>query len=172
MAAKISTIAQIDTKFNADSIEWCPVNPPYFVCGTYQLIEDTTTCNELKSSENNSRIGSMLLLKFDNVSKCLSHVQNISTEAITDMKWCSYNGTPLLGVTSSSGQFDLYSLVENNKGYKLENMSSFDVCSPNLSLSLDWCNSTVPRITISDSGGFASILRLAENGDEVSLDQK
>ena len=88
------------------------------------------------------------------------------------MKWCSYNGTPLLGVTSSSGQFDLYSLVENNKGYKLENMSSFDVCSPNLSLSLDWCNSTVPRITISDSGGFVSVLRLAENGDEVSLDQK
>ena len=88
------------------------------------------------------------------------------------MKWCSYNGTPLLGVTSSSGQFDLYSLVENNKGFKFENMSSFDVCSPNLSLSLDWCNSTVPRITISDSGGFVSVLRFVENGDEVSLDQK
>ena len=74
MAAKISTIAQIDTKFNADTIEWYPVNPPYFVCGTYQLIEDTTTCNELKSSENNSRIGSMLLFKFDSVqyqSVCL-----------------------------------------------------------------------------------------------------
>ena len=86
------------------------------------------------------------------------------------MKWCSHNGTPLLGVTSSSGQFDLYSLVENNKGYKLENMSLSDVRSPNLSLSLDWCNSTVPRI--SDSGGFVSVLRLAENGDEVLLDQK
>ena len=172
MASKFSTIAQIDTKFNADSVEWCPVNPPYFVCGTYQLIEGTTTCNELKSSENNSRIGSMLLFKFDITSKCLSQVQNISTAAITDMKWCNYNGLPLLGVASSSGKFDLYSLLEKTNGYKLENMSSFDVCSPNLSLSLDWCNSTMPRVTVSDSGGFVSVLRLGENGHDVLLDQK
>jgi diphthamide biosynthesis protein 7 len=172
MTAKISTITQIDTKFNADSIEWCPVNPPYFACGTYQLIEGTSTCNELKSSENNSRIGSILLFKFDSGSKCLSEVQTISTAAVTDMKWCNYNDVPLLGVTSSSGQLDLYSLVGNNNTYKLENLSMFDVCSPNLSLSLDWCKNTIPKITISDSGGYVSVLKLAENGNEVSLDQK
>ena len=172
MASKISTIAHIDTKFNADSIEWCPTKPPYFVCGTYQLIEGIPACNELKSSENNSRIGSMILFKFDSASKCLSQVQTISTAAVTDMKWCDYNGVPLLGVTSSSGKFDLYSLVENNNAYKLENLSSFDVCSPNLSLSLDWCRKTEPKVTISDSGGCVSVVRIAERGHEVSLDQK
>ena len=171
MASKISTIAQIDTKFNADSVEWCPTNPPYFVCGTYQLVEGTSAPDELKSSENNSRIGSMILFKFDGASKCLSEVQTVSTAAVTDMKWCDYNGTPLLGVTSSSGKFDLYSLVENNDAYKFENLSSIDVCSPNLSLSLDWARTTEPKVTISDSGGCISVVKLAENGSEVLLDQ-
>ena len=173
MASKVSTIVQFDTKFSADSVEWCPTNTNYFVCGTYQLIEATSTENEVRSSENNSRVGSMILFKFNNSSKHLLEVQTISTAAVTDMKWCNHiNGTLLLGVTSSSGKFDLYSLVKNGDMNNLKNLSSFDVCSPNLSLSLDWDKGTLPKATVSDSGGCISTVKLAENGSEIVLDQR
>ncbi|XP_028400590.1 diphthine methyltransferase-like [Dendronephthya gigantea] len=171
MTSKITTLFQIDTKFNADSIEWCPEYPAYFVCGTYQLIEGTPAENELKSSKNNSRIGSMILFKFDMASKSLSKIQSISTAAITDMKWYNCNGTSLLGITSSSGELCLYLLVETEDGYNLEKIKSFDICAPNLSLSLDW-NGKEPRITISDSGGGVSVVRIAENGCKIELEQK
>ena len=172
MASSISTLAQVDTKFSADSVEWCPTNPAYFVCGTYQLIEGTSTESELKSSENNSRIGSIILFKFDSTKKCLSEVETISTAAVTDMKWYNHNGQPLLGVTSSSGKFDLYSIVESDDACNLVNLTSFDVCSPNLSLSLDWSRENEPKVTVSDSGGCVSVLKLAENSSEVSLVKK
>lgn len=171
MTSNITTLAQIDTKFNADSIEWCPEYPAYFVCGTYQLVEGKPGENELKSSKNNSRIGSIILLKFDVASKSLSEIQSISTAAITDMKWYHYDGTPLLGITSSSGELGLYSLVKSENECNLQKIKSFDVCAPNLSLSLDWAG-IESRITVSDSDGGISVMRIAENGCEIELEQK
>ena len=172
MASSITTLAQVDTQFSADSVEWCPTNPAYFVCGTYQLIEGTSTENKLKSSENNSRIGSIILFKFDSTSKSLSRVQTVSTAAITDMKWYSHNGESFLGVTSSSGKFKLYSIANNNDSGNLANITSVDVSSPNLSLSLDWSCKTEPKVAVSDSGGCISVVKLSENSSKALLDKK
>lgn len=177
MASKISTLVQIDTQFNADSLEWCPPNPAYFACGTYQLIEGTTgEENELKSSEKNTRIGSIILFNFQHPGQTVSEIQKISTAAVTDMKWCgqSINGRPVIAVTGSLGDITLYSLVEKDIGCNLEKQSSFDVCSPSLSLSLDWSNNSNmdidQRVVVSDSGGNVSELKLT--GSSFELDRK
>lgn len=172
MASTISKIAQIDTKLNADSVEWCPTNPPYFVCGTYQLIEGITGSDTLKSSENNSRIGSIILFKYDSAKKSVTKLQTIYTAAVTDMKWYNASGESLLAVTGSSGKIDLYSFIENNGTYKLENLSSLNVCTPNLSLSLDWARTEALKVAISDSGGCVSVVDCSENGCGFSLHQK
>ena len=181
MASKISTLAQIDTQFNADSVEWCPHNPAYFVCGTYQLIEGSCGDeNAPKSSEKNTRVGSIILLNFESSSRSVLEIQKISTAAVTDMKWGSrlINGTPLLAVTSSFGDVTLYLLNEKGGVLNLEKISSIDVSSPDLSLSLDWSynpNSTMDsdgRIIVSDSGGSVSELTLSGSGNSFELLRK
>ena len=177
MSSNICTLAEIDTQFNADSVEWCPLNPEYFVCGTYQLIEGNCGKeNELKSSEKNSRVGSILLFNYQSSTRSVLEIQKISTAAVTDMKWCSHpvSGKTVLAITSSAGDITLYSLIEKDGVCNLEKLGTFDVCSPSLSLSLDWSKIATAKmdsdtVVVSDSSGSVSELRLSGSGNSFEL---
>lgn len=47
------SLAQVDTEFSADCIEWCPFAgfQDLFVCGTYQVLEPHTASSEVEQEE-------------------------------------------------------------------------------------------------------------------------
>lgn len=49
------SLGSVDTVYSADSIEFCPVNPDIFVCGTYQLqkveVESSTSTKNAEDSD-------------------------------------------------------------------------------------------------------------------------
>lgn len=171
MTSSVVTIAQLDTKFHADSVEWCRENTKYLACGTYQLIEDSQSDSSEKSSQNNSRIGSIILLKYNFLLKNVVEVQNIPTFAITDVKWNTVNNSTLLSVAGSSGKVEVYCLTENNDNAKLQSLSSFDICSPKLTLSLDWGGSDKRYFAVSDSRGWVTILSIKDHSGEIVIKQ-
>lgn len=73
-----------DTEYSADSIEFCPFDNDWFICGTYQLRDD-----ELNDDPNapKKRLGRYYLCRLDEQRQSFSVQQQDETAAILDIKW-------------------------------------------------------------------------------------
>ncbi|XP_004535060.1 diphthine methyltransferase isoform X2 [Ceratitis capitata] len=156
---KFNTLHSVDTEYSADSIEWCthPRYQSYFVCGTYQLEEQSGDANATRTR----RKGRIYLYKFCPTGKMLTEVHRVETAAILDMKWLTVepNENPLLAAVNSFGQLELY-VVE---GETLKITSSLDLnaeCDDLLALSLDWRYTPAGQyqILVSDSKGAVNLI--------------
>lgn len=139
-----------DTIYNADSIEWCPIDPHrnIFACGTYNLIDE-------------KRIGTIIL--FEISKEKLQERDKVDSPAVLDMKWCPrrIQDNVLLGVANALGEVCLYKLEEDC--LKLLEKINLNKNEENnfLALSLDWCkNNSEDKICVSDSKGNITILKL------------
>lgn len=159
-----------DTQLYADSVEWCPMEPfqDCFVCGTYQLSENT----EDISKNEPRRLGKIYLFQVlkDDHMKLL---YTLETNGILDMKWAHIkcNEKVLLGVVDSIGYLTIYELTTEDKTV-LKLITKLRVNNKKeeiLALSLDWstgkacCNDTIPKIAVSDSRGSVTLFELHNN---------
>ncbi|XP_014611062.1 PREDICTED: diphthine methyltransferase isoform X2 [Polistes canadensis] len=165
------TLTTFDTQLYADSVEWCPIEPfkDFFVCGTYQLIENTESVakNELKPSR---RLGRIYLFQVVNGGN-IKLLQQLETEGVLDMKWAHgmCNQKILLGVVNSLGYLQIYQLLSgNNEMLKLmTELKVNDQKEEILALSLDWSigkysskDNSIAKIIVSDSTGGTSLFEL------------
>ncbi|XP_043500886.1 diphthine methyltransferase [Polistes fuscatus] len=165
------TLTTFDTQLYADSVEWCPIEPfkDFFVCGTYQLIENTESVakNELKPSRRLGRIYLFQVVKGGSIKL----LQQLETEGVLDMKWAHgmCNQKILLGVVNSLGYLQIYQLQSgNNEMLKLmTELKVNDQKEEILALSLDWSigkysskDNSIAKIIVSDSTGGTSLFEL------------
>lgn len=129
----------------ADSIESVP-DSNLFTCGTYQLVSPDS--NSEKSS--NVRVGSLKLyeLLVDDDVISVYTLQNISLNAILDMKWKLDNGNSILTIADSNGCAIFYDL----KDKKLIHKTSLEIDSNSLCLSTDWFQSSTKAAYSMSSG--------------------
>ncbi|KAF7398697.1 hypothetical protein HZH66_006594 [Vespula vulgaris] len=165
------TLSIFDTQLYADSVEWCPIEPfkDLFVCGTYQLIENTESIAK-KESKSSKRLGRIYLFQVvkDGSMKLL---QQLETEGVLDMKWAhvTCNQKILLGVVNSLGYLQIYQL-RNGDDEMLKLMTELKVNDQKeeiLALSLDWStgkysceNNSIVKIIVSDSTGDITLFEL------------
>ncbi|XP_029468920.1 diphthine methyltransferase [Rhinatrema bivittatum] len=175
---KTQTLQVIDTEYNADAVEWCPVDGWHniLVCGTYQLKkpESKPAAGDEESENPHTRLGRLYLYSChpDQLFTPLMEVQRTETAAILDMKWCHVPVAehPLLGIANAKGVVELCCLTNSEK---MELISCVDLGQECLALSLDWStglgDSTQPmKIVSSDSKGRLSLLEVQESA--VALD--
>ncbi|XP_019963848.2 diphthine methyltransferase isoform X3 [Paralichthys olivaceus] len=169
--SRTRSLQVFDTELSADTVEWCPVSPCHniLVCGTYQLhkgvgVEDATP----------RRTGRLYLFDFrreESVGPPLTELQQMDTAAILDLKWCHVpvSGKAVLGAAAATGELQLYTLSDSqyDGSRSLQTLSSLEVGTERLALSLDWStgrmdSSSDVRVVCSDSAGCVSVLSLAE----------
>ncbi|CAN9512783.1 unnamed protein product [Ophioblennius macclurei] len=167
--SRTRSLQVLDTELSADTVEWCPVSPHHdlLVCGTYQLNkgvgdEDATP----------SRTGRLYLFEFRREGPMippLTELQRIDTAAILDLKWCHVpvSERPLLGMAAATGELQLFTLSgSQDSGRSLQPLSSVEVGTERLALSLDWStgrlDSSDVRVVCSDSAGCVNVFSLAE----------
>lgn len=165
----IRTLHTVDTEYSADSIEWCPTVGfhQYFVCGTYQIEENTST-TELAAPTR--RKGRIYLYRYDATVDVLEKLDTIETAAILDQKWsCDLSERPILAAANALGEVMLYELYED----RLKLLSTVHL-NPDaeklLTLSIDWStnsNEDGRQLVASDSKGDITLLRLTENQLEI-----
>jgi diphthine methyl ester acylhydrolase len=148
---EIETIQMFDTKYSADSVEWCSSSPDRFVVGTYQLEK-----KDENVSSNNLRKGRIYLFHFDYESNQLKECQRIETDAILDQKW---NGNFLLTATSS-GIVQKHELNDDNQLEEVTTIQLTPEESQNLALSID-VDEDSSKVLASDSKGKISLLDFA-----------
>ncbi|XP_017770936.1 PREDICTED: diphthine methyltransferase [Nicrophorus vespilloides] len=154
----LQVLHRYDTEYNADSVEWCPIEPyrNYFVCANYQLEELVTECAPPESPRN-TRFGRIMLFCLE--GKELALKQCIRTAAILDLKWChvALNGVPVLGAVDAMGSLIIYKLTDE-KLELIDTQTSKTEGKETLMLSLDWSTGVKqdnPKIITSDSNGYA-----------------
>ncbi|KAL7641621.1 UNVERIFIED_CONTAM: hypothetical protein RMT77_007494 [Armadillidium vulgare] len=169
----IETKVCTNTFYNADCIDFCPVEPyqNLFVVGNYELVikEEKMTISEdpviieNKINENKSeRLGKLYLYSWEN--EVLKTLQVINMPGILDVRWCSHrlNDKILLGLVNAIGKLIIFTLEDGNC---LKNLCEVSV-TPNLALYLDWSTlinpNNSPRITVSDSEGYFYIYLLQD----------
>ncbi|XP_031778013.1 diphthine methyltransferase [Nasonia vitripennis] len=180
------TLDVFDTEYSADSVEWCPAEDfqNIFACGTYQLTEKDEKDNPGPEDDKKKRIGRIYLFqvtKIDEEPK-LSKLQQIEVAAVLDMKWAHVRclgDRILLGVVNAAGFLQIYELTKSStEAPSLSLVSEVSIGEDDgedrLALSLDW--STGRRfdledqdveITVSDSGGSISVLKLGDGGKSL-----
>lgn len=175
--SKTRNLQVFDTELSADTVEWCPVptSNNILVCGTYQLQKGAG-----EEDATPSRVGRLYLFKLyeeASMSPPLTELQRIDTAAILDLKWCHLpvSEKTLLGMAAATGELQLYMLSDKQDcGPSLQLMSSFEVGTERLALSLDWStgrmDSSAVRVVCSDSSGCVSVLSL-DDGALTSLSQ-
>lgn len=173
-----TTLDTFDTKYSADSVEWCPAEGfnDLFVCGTYQLVPG----EESGSSETRNvqtRLGRIFLFRVIQEG-ALSLEQTLETAAVLDMKWAHkpFHGKILLGVVNSIGFLQVY-LLSTEKSPRIEPITKIRIRETEdeiLALSLDWNtarwteNSTEKiEIAVSDSKGTISLFSFDGENLEV-----
>ena len=168
-----NTLDSFDTEYSADSVEWCPANAfqDIFVCGTYQLTKkDEQTSDRSTSSKRLGRIYAFRVADDGH----LMLLQKLEVPAVLDMKWAhvAYRDKILLGVVNSLGCLQIYQLKSNDQKESLELLIEKRITDGDetLALSLDWCtgrwtreNESNPKIVVSDSKGFVSLLEINES---------
>ncbi|KAK2587407.1 hypothetical protein KPH14_003121 [Odynerus spinipes] len=170
------TLTTFDTQLYADSVEWCPIEPfkDLFVCGTYQLLENTESISE-KELKPCRRLGKIYLFQVIN-NGCMKLLYTLETEGILDMKWAHVkcNDNVLLGVVNSIGFLQIYELKnEDEEMLKLiTELKVNDLKEEILALSLDWCTgrwssceNSIPKVVVSDSTGGITLFEL--HNDEL-----
>lgn len=162
-----TSLAQVDTVYSADSIEFCPL-PAYehwFTCGTYQLLDPAT--GELapapgaappspspSSGEGEGRdapaprVGRLLLYALDGATPVEAH--RVESAAILDAKWSP--SRPEISVADAKGGLARYAL----EGLQLlERVEVAD--AETLVLSLDHRPAADDVITSLSSGELAHV---------------
>ena len=135
--------ATFTTDCPPDSIEWCPVRPDLFACGTY-----------LYNPENTTRQGSIYLLQYNAVAKSIDVVHHQTSNGILDLKWINYSPElTLLSTVSALGQLSLYSLADISKPVVCEDVTN----DQTIALSHCWLHQTNNYVVISDQQGCLSI---------------
>jgi diphthamide biosynthesis protein 7 len=132
-------------QYSTDSVEFCPHEgyTNYFVCGTYQLIEDEKVkVGRLHLNKLNSRY----IFCIPNILQFISNNIEVFTEVVTkevpailDLKW-SYqkiNDKIILGEANADGSLSLFSFSDDDSFAML---STYSIDSDSLCLSLDWNN--------------------------------
>lgn len=168
------TLESFDTKFSADSVEWCPFedSQDIFVCGTYQLTSNEGEGLSSRDDVKRKRIGRIYLFQVQD--KKLKLLQQLDVPAVLDMKWChlKLNGKILLGVCNSEGYLQIYELSENELELATEIVVN-DSKENTLALSLDWStgrrleSSEDVKIVVSDSQGSISLFRIGTEGKSM-----
>lgn len=138
----IETLHKIDTEYSADSVEWCPHAGwrNYFVCGTYQLMEEptatTTTTPSPQDDDDNAeavadnpldavephaqqRKGRLYAYRYDRCGSTLTLCDTVETAAILDLKWSptppAMGATPIVAAATALGEVQLYRLSVGGK---------------------------------------------------------
>ncbi|XP_063981536.1 diphthine methyltransferase [Diachasmimorpha longicaudata] len=155
-----------DTKFSADSVEWCPIEgfKDYFVCGTYELLkpEEQSDCSK---NETQTRQGIIYLFRVVSPGN-LHLLDQVNVAGVLDMKWAhvTYEGRILLGVVNSLGYLQLWEFQGESKMNLITETKVRCADDEYLALSLDWStgrsawnHSTEVKIAVSDSKGFISV---------------
>ncbi|XP_069691280.1 diphthine methyltransferase [Periplaneta americana] len=139
------------------------------------------TSGDTATSKSHNRLGRLYLFAIDS-SKGLNLLQSLEMPAILDTKWChcEINGKILLAVANAVGDVELYELCTGRDNAsewhscKLDLLCKHsiiqDVSSETLALSLDWSTARNkigdagrdPAITVSDSTGHISVLKLTD----------
>lgn len=138
--------ASFITDYPPDSIEWCPIRPDTFACGTYFYNPEDTT-----------RQGSIYLFQYNSLTKSIDVIQHQSTNGILDLKWikCSSDVT-LLSTVSALGQLSLYTPNDFTKPIICEDVTN----DHTIALSHSWLHATNNYVMISDQQGYLSICEL------------
>lgn len=167
--SRTRSLQVFDTELSADSVEWCPVSSDHniLVCGTYQLQKGTG-----EEDATPSRTGRLYLFQFRRegpMTPPLTELQRMDTAAILDLKWCHVpvSERPVLGLAAATGHLQLYTLKDAQEGSRrLQSLSSVEVGTDRLALSLDWStgrlDSSDIRVVCSDSAGCISVASLEE----------
>ncbi|KAG8875452.1 hypothetical protein FRC20_003866 [Serendipita sp. 405] len=172
MVVSAQRLKSFDTNLPADSVEFCP-SPghwEYFVCGTYQLQQETTTTettgeqeaertdNGVKRPTAQTRIGQCMLMRAS-PSGDFEHLQSVDMPAILDMKWShSSTPSPLLAIADAVGALRFYNL-NNTANESRAALHEFQVLqateSSNICLSLDWSDRLISnsKVVASISNG-------------------
>lgn len=184
----------LDTKYCADSVEWCPITPhcDYFVCGTYELQES----KEDSKTTNSTRVGQLHLLSITKQLEIELHF-TADTSAILDIKWYpkAIHDKIVLATCNADGKVALWEFINGIvillrrlscwkiRRYFIKRLNFTDkqslkclseYCVNNediLSLSIDWATLDTPKLCVSDSRGFLTILCLDE-GKSFQLERK
>lgn len=168
----IETLHTVDTEYSADCVEWCPNGDfiDYFLCGTYQLIENESSPSDDGSGALTKRKGRLYLFHYDAVNDQLLQSDCLETAAILDAKWLieGASETPTVGVANGLGEVFLYQLIDG----KLKELSRchLNVDDNNLlTTAIDWSpvGSGNRRMTAIDSKGHVSLLELGEASLDV-----
>ncbi|KAK0079458.1 hypothetical protein PV325_001246 [Microctonus aethiopoides] len=167
-----TTLETFDTKFSADSVEWCPIDGfnDLFVCGTYELTKEK---EELLQQQK--RLGKIFLFRIISPGK-LQLLQEINVPAVLDMKWAHVKCQKMifLGVVNSIGYLQIYQLLTNENENKIELIMEKKLRKAEeeiLALSLDWSTGKFPncdkdgdveeaKIIVSDSKGWITLFNL------------
>ncbi|XP_014213614.1 diphthine methyltransferase [Copidosoma floridanum] len=165
------TLETFDTKYSADSVEWCPAEgyEDIFVCGTYQLETQETRVG---------RIYLFQIVKAEEDQVSLKLLQHLDGAGVLDTKWAHVKccGKVLLGVARFTGHLQIYELVEDSEKARLtivaEVLIRDEGQSQPIALSLDWStgrrepsdNANV-KITVSDSHGSVSLFQLSDDAN-------
>ncbi|XP_028174453.1 diphthine methyltransferase [Ostrinia furnacalis] len=169
MAVEWKTRLRWHTRLNADSVEWCPVEPyrHLLVCGCYHL------SNEDKEKEagptKQKRLGKIYLFSINHDTSALVPIQEIDTVGVLDQKWCYHTiqDHPVLCVVNSQGFVELYRLSEGTR-LELWLKESIGTAEDILALSVDWStNKTAsdnPMLVVSDSEGAVTVLQIGDDG--------
>lgn len=157
----IQTLDSWDTKYSADTVEWCPTSGflDILALGTYQV--DKSEEETFSASQRRGRIyihqvkDQKLVLK-----------KQLETSAILDMRWHPQSESAILAVVDARGFLTLYQLDKSHEVIELYQLRV--TTDEALALSLDWsCRKAGTHeeelIAISDSKGSVSIARMNSN---------
>nr|XP_032525075.1 diphthine methyltransferase [Danaus plexippus plexippus] len=166
MAVKWTPKWKWSTYLNADTVEWCPIEPytHILVCSTYQL--DTKDEGNLVS--NYRRLGRINVLSITDDMKEIVPIQTIDASGVLDQKWCHHKiqGYPVLGLVTSEGYLQLFRLVDTDR-LKLELWLEGQLGRDVLALSLDWSTNKIlneePRLIASDTSGTLTLTKVVGN---------
>jgi diphthamide biosynthesis protein 7 len=134
------------TDYPPDSIEWCPIRPDIFACGTY-----------LYNPENTTRQGSIYLCQYNSSGKTIDVIQHQSTNGILDIKWIQPSSDcTFLSTVSALGQLSLYSVNDLAKPIICEEVTN----DQTIALAHSWLHLTNNYVVISDQQGYLTICEL------------
>ncbi|KAJ8318899.1 hypothetical protein KUTeg_003990 [Tegillarca granosa] len=133
--------------------------------------QNATDTDNASGGSSQKRIGRLYVYRVQQQNDCpqLELQTSLETAGLLDIKWCPslFNGYPVFGLVSSSGQLQIYKLERTNSddlhiSLLCEKSVSDTEC---LGLSLDWSNrldKSCVQITCSSSDGFVSSFNLTE----------
>ncbi|KAK6642819.1 hypothetical protein RUM43_004321 [Polyplax serrata] len=165
------TLHVYDTVENADTVEWCPIEPykTSFACGTYHLADEAAAnCGD--SVKEYLRTGGVTI--FTITEKELEVNYKVECPAVLDLKWCGrkLNGKIVLAVANAIGEivlfhFDDKAILFMSKCVLKKKAGDF------LTLSIDWTKQGDDTLMCSsDSKGNVTVIKV-EN-DKLTILQE